>query len=620
MPTLNDLARSHTSLGEADVEWLHSLVSDWQLLADLSFADLILWAPAKDGTGWLAIAQMRPTTGPTSLQDDVVGTFAGPEDQRLLDVARDERRIWRESDPDWTNGVPVRTEGIPVTRANRVIAVIERCTNLNSARTPSRLELTYLQGADDLARMVAEGTFPFPGADAMLIRSPRVGDGLVRLGKSGRVIYASPNAQSAYRRLGLAADLIGSELGVVTAGLCASDEPLDESLMVVAAGRAPREAEVDGNGSVVQLRSIPLIVGGTRTGALVLVRDVTELRRRERELMTKDATIREIHHRVKNNLQTVAALLRLQARRLRAPEARAALDEAVRRVGSIAVVHETLSHAPEEVVDFDDIADRVAMMAGEVSAAEVRVIPKITGSFGQLSAAVATPLAMVLTELLQNALQHGFSHPQADRDMDHSLLEVVVVREPERLTVTVADSGVGLPEGFDLESATSLGLQIVRTLVVGELGGRLRITPRPGGGTEAVVDLPVGLSLRVQTGERSVQAGCAPAGHTCARARSLIVRRLSARRSSSLIPPQTPASWPESIAQRRHSSITEQRRHTCFASSIWSSAGPLFPMGKNSSGSTSRQAASWRQSMIVHSFSAAGRQRMRPVCASIDSL
>ena len=182
--------------------------------------------------------------------------------------------------------------------------------------------------------------------------------------------------------------------------------------MVVAAGRAPREAEVDGErlGGPAALDSADR--GRSRTGALVLVRDVTELRRRERELMTKDATIREIHHRVKNNLQTVAALLRLQARRLRAPEARAALDEAVRRVGSIAVVHETLSHAPEEVVDFDDIAARVAMMAGEVSAAEVRVIPKITGSFGQLSASVATPLAMVLTELLQNALQHGFSPRQ----------------------------------------------------------------------------------------------------------------------------------------------------------------------------------------------------------------
>jgi two-component system, sensor histidine kinase PdtaS len=486
VPTLTDLTRSHTSLDGADLEWLHSLVSDWLLLADLSFADLILWAPARDDGGWLAVAQMRPTTGPTSLPDDVVGTFAGAEDRRLLDLVSAERRIWRESDPDWTNGVPVRTEGIPVMRAGRVIAVIERCTNLNSARTPSRLELTYLQGADDLARMVAEGTFPFPGSEAMLVRSPRVGDGLLRLGRTGQVTYASPNAESAYRRLGLAADLTGADLGVVTAGLCASDEPLDESLMVVATGRSPREA---------QLRAIPLIVGGHRTGALVLVRDVTELRSRERELMTKDATIREIHHRVKNNLQTVAALLRLQARRLRAPEARAALDEAVRRVGSIAVVHETLAQASEEVVDFDEIAERVARMAGEVSAPEVGVVPKLTGSFGPLPASVATPLAMVLTELLQNALEHGFPQPARDqgpRDQGQGLLEVTAVRGPKRLMVTVADSGVGLPAGFDLDSATSLGLQIVRTLVVGELGGRLRITPRPGGGTEAVVDLPVG--------------------------------------------------------------------------------------------------------------------------------
>jgi len=228
-------------------------------------------------------------------------------------------------------------------------------------------------------------------------------------------------------------------------------------------------------------------VNGMRTGALVLVRDVTELRHRERELMTKDATIREIHHRVKNNLQTVAALLRLQARRTRAAEAREALEEAVRRVGSIAIVHETLSHTPEELVDFDDIAQRVAAMAGEVSAPETHVSPVVAGRFGLLPGAVATPLALVLTELLQNALQHGLIGAQAPAG---SVL-VRAERAPGQLGVSVEDNGAGLPEGFSLDAQASLGLQIVRTLVESELGGQLTIAPRPGGGTSVRVALPV---------------------------------------------------------------------------------------------------------------------------------
>ncbi|MEV0585805.1 histidine kinase N-terminal domain-containing protein [Nonomuraea sp. NPDC050310] len=497
MPTLSDLAVRHTKLDAADIEWLHTLVSDWQLLADLSFADLILWAPlpgteqsstgVMEPAGWVAIAQMRPTTGPTVYHDDIVGSMVPPGERQLIDTAWNERRICREGDPDWSSGVPVREETIPVRHAEgHFLGVIQRSTNLSSARTPSRLELTYLQSASDLAQMVAEGRFPFSGEPPILVRSPRVGDGLLRLDRAGRVTYASPNALSAYRRLGLHADLVGAELGRLTATLCYSDEPINEDLMIVASGRAAQETEVESGGTIVQLRAIPLIVGGGRIGALVLLRDVTELRRRERELMTKDATIREIHHRVKNNLQTVAALLRLQARRLRVPEGREALEEAVRRVGSIAIVHETLSHAPEEFVDFDDIADRVIAMAGEVSAPEAAVTPRRVGAFGVLPSLIATPLAMALTELLQNALQHG--RPRA--------LEVLVTSEyglhrRERLTVVVWDDGRGLPADFDLDNSTSLGLQIVRTLVEGELSGRLAIVPRDGGGTEVTLSIPL---------------------------------------------------------------------------------------------------------------------------------
>jgi two-component sensor histidine kinase len=431
----------------------------------------------------VAVAQIRPTTGPTAYPEDLVGVVAGRGRRNLVDIAYREGRICREGDPEWGSGIPVREESIPVRRGKRILGVIQRCTTLSWARTPSRLELTYLQSASDLAKMINEGRFPFPEQEPNLARSPRVGDGLLRVDRDGRVLYASPNAQSAYRRLGLATDLAGTHLSDTTARL--NTAPVDDSLATVAGGRAARETEIEANGAVVQLRAIPLIVDGHRTGALVLLRDVTELRWRDRELMTKDATIREIHHRVKNNLQTVAALLRLQARRLQVPEGRMALEEAVRRVGSIAIVHETLSHTPEELIDFDDIADRVMAMAGEVSAPETQVRPKRIGGFGVLPAAVATPLAMVLTELLQNALEHGLT------DNNSGLLEVVVSRSGERLGVVVADNGKGLPEGFDVESAASLGLQIVRTLIVGELGGILELRRREGGGTEVTLDIPL---------------------------------------------------------------------------------------------------------------------------------
>jgi two-component sensor histidine kinase len=488
---MNDLVRDLTPLDGDDLAWLHRLVADWQLLADVSFADLVLWVPTRDGSRYVAVAQMRPNTGPTSYQDDLVGHLVPRGKRPMIDVALDQGRIVREGDPEWREDVPVRVESIPVRRADRVIAVIARNTNLLTARTPSRLELTYLQTAADLARMIAGGRFPQPGGEESET-SPRVGDGMLRLDRDGTVRYASPNALSAFHRLGYAADLTGVHLGRLCGELAPSRTPVDEALVSVAAGKAPRTGEIEVNDAVVALRAIPLIPDSERVGALVLVRDLTELRRRERELLTKDATIREIHHRVKNNLQTVAALLRLQARRLDAPAGRAALEEAERRVGSIAIVHETLSQNIDESVDFDSVVDRVTAMVVDVASATnngaARGRPGLraerVGSFGVLPAALATPLAMVLTELLQNALEHGLPSGQG-------AVTVRADRLRNSLTILVEDDGRGLPPGFDPERSGNLGLQIVRTLVVGELGGTFDMRPRQPTGTAVVLELTV---------------------------------------------------------------------------------------------------------------------------------
>ena len=164
--------------------------------------------------------------------------------------------------------------------------------------------------------------------------APRVGDGLIRLNSEGEVLYASPNALSCFHRLGVLGSLVGQSLAEVTTDLLEESSPVDESLPLVVTGRAPWRTDVEARGVCVSLRAVPLTDSGQRVGAVLMCRDVSELRRRERELITKDATIREIHHRVKNNLQTVAALLRLQARRTVNAEGREALIESVRRVSS----------------------------------------------------------------------------------------------------------------------------------------------------------------------------------------------------------------------------------------------------------------------------------------------
>ena len=485
MPALNEVADAHTDLDADDLEWLHLLISDWRIIADLSFADLVLWLPERDGNGYWAAAQVRPTTGPTAFHDDLVGAFVPRGRRPLLDAALDEARIAREGDPEWRDDVPVRVEAIPVRRAGRMLGVVARNTNLLGVRTPSRLELSYLQTASDLTRMISLGRFPSPTPRRDWSVSPQVGDGFVRTDAAGVVSYASPNAQSAYRRLGLSGDLIGEHFARTTELLVARpSEPTEESLSRALSGQHSRESEFGNTSATVIARVIPLQPVELVEGAAILLRDVTELRSRERELLSKDATIREIHHRVKNNLQTVAALLRLQSRRMAVPEARLALDEAVRRVGSIAIVHETLSHNLDESLAFDDVADRLSQMVADMTADGGELTHERVGSFGQLPAQIATPLAMVLTEIMQNAAKHGFAG-RAGRILTR------VSRSNERLQVTIDDDGVGLPVGFDPVSSGNLGLSIVLTLVESELDGGIALGASPAGGTRVDLDIPL---------------------------------------------------------------------------------------------------------------------------------
>ena len=472
------MVEEHTDLRPSDLDHLSGLVGDWSLLADLALSDLVLWLPTWNEGGLVAAAQVRPTTAPTAVPADIVGTFAPkgriPAVDKALSfgAAVTARDLSRPTLPHGVEAFPVRVGG-------SVIAVIERRAS-TAPRVAGQLEEVYLTIADHIFSMVSEGSFPPDERVTSASGNPRAGDGVVLLDAAGLVEYASPNAISALRRLGLATDVVGSELSPLAVRLAQRHGPVDEGVGVVASGRVAGRVYIESASAAVLVRGIPLVVGAQSRGAVIFLRDATDIRRRERALISKDATIKEIHHRVKNNLQMVAALLRLQARRATNNETQSALAEAQLRISAIAVVHAALATEPGEMVSVDSMVDVLIGLVQDVGTGATSPRIERQGDAGTMSAEIATPVAMVVSELLHNAVEHA----------EASMIQVRLQRSATEIAIAVEDDGVGLAGPW--QDLAGLGLQIVTSLVESDLHGKFSLHDREAGaGTVAEVLVPV---------------------------------------------------------------------------------------------------------------------------------
>jgi two-component sensor histidine kinase len=473
MATFAELISKNSQLRPQEIEHLSELVAEWRLLADLSFADLLLWLPIRKDdkswpTGYVAIAQIRPTTTATVFNNDLIGIELVWGINDRIDQALSSGEILRDSKPEKVGELMIKEEMIPVHFEGKTLAVIARHRNSELMRSPSKLELNYREIAHKIFQMVAEGNFPIRNSIYNSESAPRVGDGLIRLDKNGTIYFASPNARSAISRVGFDKELEQENLGELFANLPKSkSEPTDDSWQRILSGKTLRRVEYENSKGVIDLLVIPITNANDHIGAIVLLHNITELRNRDKALITKDATIKEIHHRVKNNLQTVSALLRLQSRRVEDPTASSALEEAVRRVASIALVHETLSNQSSEFVEFDSVLDQIVKNAISLSAHPIKY--EKLGEFGSFDSKIATALSLVIAELIQNALEHGLTGTG-------DLLQVSITASGGDYTVCVSDNGVGLPIDFNLEESANLGLQIVNTLTKNELAGEISLS------------------------------------------------------------------------------------------------------------------------------------------------
>ncbi len=455
-------------LDEATRAHLGNVAENLQLVADMAYGDVAL-AVARKGGKLEIVADARPNTAVAPIASTRVGRTLSrdeePEAYSALEsgepVGGDMRRVVR--------GIKYSTTAFPI--GDPAVAVVVRDLAETVVVAPGKMETAFMDAAEELIDSLRRGPLLDVRDNTPFSTTRRAGDGVMRVNAVGRISYASPNAVNIMRLAGVEGALTGINASMLPGG--------GFGISPVLGTRAAIRVDAEVAERVLGYRTIALAAG-----ALVLVEDLTEARRREAEIKVKEATIREVHHRVKNNLQTIASLLRIQARRTDSEDAKHALAEANERVSAMAVVHDLLAGSDEERIDFAQAASTVCELVRRgLLGGEERVLVKVSGSTGQVDAHAATSLVLALAELVHNAIEHGFAERRTGQ------VEVAMRRVPGELIMTVRDDGVGLPADFDARTSAHLGLEIVRTVIEDDLRGTLSFSSARG--TTVTVRVPV---------------------------------------------------------------------------------------------------------------------------------
>ena len=471
---------SDSTYSDAVRHHLGNIEGNLQLIADLAYGDVALAVAGSDGALSVA-ADSRPMTALAAMAASRRGRTLSRRDEPEAYAALASGEPAHGDRRRSTRGIAYTTSVWPVRDSSgATIAVIIVDVTLQALEAPGRMERSFMALADGLLVVIGNGPLYDLVTGEPFVTTRVAGDGVLSIDTDGAVAYASPNAVNIMKGAGYEGALTGQSAASLPGG--------EQAIAPALRGHGALGIEVTSAARVLSYRTVAL-----PSGAAVLVEDLTDMRQREQEIKVKDATIREVHHRVKNNLQTVASLLRIQARRSGSPEAARALREAVERISSMAVVHEQLTGSDDERVDFADAARTIVeMVRSGLAGSDSNIIARVEGSTGQVPAQVATSLALLTAELVHNAIEHGVG-PQGSGTVTVSLR-----RLDDEIKIVVRDDGCGLASDFDPEQTANLGLAIVKTVVEDDLKGTLTFSS--GRGTTVTVRVPV---ASIQTGSQA---------------------------------------------------------------------------------------------------------------------
>ena len=465
MAIIRDVCRKTTALLPAQIEDLACIANILELAADLAHGQITIYTRAIHKNFLVIVAQARPNTSFIQTRPSLLGATVHASEEPL---------VWRtlisgeqiSGKREWALGMDVlemRTFPL-LDNTGAIMAVASFEANGDEVWSDGNQEL--LESAYLMLRSAKRD-------GGSVYRPLTVRDGILIADQQGQIKFANPTASSIYKLLGIH-HIVGKRIN--------HDRQIYMRLAqkAITTGNAC-EAEIELSNLLLQQRVIPLTVTGQVVRTIIFVTDITELRKKEKELLVKAAVIQEIHHRVKNNLQTIASLLRLQARRSKSEEVKAALRESVNRILSISVVHEFLSQQDAEIINVAKVTKNILdLVIQNMLEPDFNIQTIFNGDTVILPSDQAANLALVINELISNSLEHAFVGRR------EGLIGVDVSIQKDHYKIEIYDNGVGLPPDF-IETK-SLGLQIVRTLVETDLGGQFRLYTQDG--THASITIP----------------------------------------------------------------------------------------------------------------------------------
>lgn len=452
---LKALCKKYTDLTDNDITKLEKISEILPIIADLVRADVFIDCMTNDPNAAIVVAEAKPTTCLSMYQYTVVGELAfrknEPAALRTLEIGmatRDLKAITQENKTVKQNVVPIHNS------KGKVIGVLIMEQDITKDVKQDR-KMEFLA---ETAEQLTETLLSFKDNEYTV--TYHINDAIIMFDQQGVATYANPGAKSLYEKLGYRDIIIGMNFNNLVLDGSSFDDLITKSSLEV--------SEVTVGKLTLQIKYAAMKQKNKTIGVTMLIKDITDVREKEKELILKSVAIREIHHRVKNNLQTIASLLSLQSRRINNDLVNKAFNESINRILSIAVTHEILAQNGVDDVDLKTIVTKIkdnTIKYGLASMSNIKIA--IKGDSININSDKATSIALVVNELLQNSLEHAFEN------QSYGFVEIWIQKGSVYSSISIIDNG----SGFDIKSikSGSLGLNIVRTIVEDKLHGHLNI-------------------------------------------------------------------------------------------------------------------------------------------------